>query len=591
MTDLHTVQLLGHADPDGLVDTDDVLVVGHQRLVLIAVDVHVDGGFLLFGKLIVGLAGQGEVHALGPVLVVGHLAAAVFEALEGQVVGAQHHILRRHGDGATVLGTQQVVGGQHQQTRLGLCFGGQRNVDSHLVAVEVGVEGRAVQGMQLQGAALHQHRLKGLNAQAVQRRCTVQHDGVVLDDLVQRVPHLGAALVHHLLGGLDVVGAAILHQLLHNEGTEQLHSHLLGHAALVDLQLGADHDNASAGVVHALTQQVLAETALLALEHIAQGLEGAVVGAGDRAAAAAVVDQGVHRLLKHTLLVADDDIGGLQLHQALQAVVAVDDPAVQVVQVAGGETAAVQLHHGTDLRRDDGQHIDDHPLRLVAGQAEGVHHLKALDDAGLFLAGGGLQLGVQLLAQLLQIDLLQQLLHGLGAHAGAEVVLILLAHIAVFLLGEDLVLGQRRLAGIGDDIGGEVQHLLQDTGADVQQQSHTGGDTLEVPDVTDGGSQLNVAHTLAADLGTGDFHAAAVADLALVADLLILTAVALPVLRRPENALTEQAVALGLQSTVVDGLGLLYLAVGPLADHFRRSNADLDGIKGCVTHNSAPPFP
>ena len=29
MTDLHTVQLLGHADPDGLVDTDDVLVVGH----------------------------------------------------------------------------------------------------------------------------------------------------------------------------------------------------------------------------------------------------------------------------------------------------------------------------------------------------------------------------------------------------------------------------------------------------------------------------------------------------------------------------------------------------------------------------------
>ena len=29
------------------------------------------------------------------------------------------------------------------------------------------------------------------------------------------------------------------------------------------------------------------------------------------------------------------------------------------VQVAGGETAAVQLHHGTDLRGDDGQHIDD----------------------------------------------------------------------------------------------------------------------------------------------------------------------------------------------------------------------------------------
>ena len=65
-----------------------------------------------------------------------------------------------------------------------------------------------------------------------------------------------------------------------------------------------------------------------------------------------------------------------------------------------------------------------------------------------------------------------------------------------------------------------------------------------------------MAHALPAHLGAGDLHAAAVADLALEADLLILTAVALPVLRRPENALAEQAVALGLQSTVVDGLGI-----------------------------------
>ena len=41
----------------------------------------------------------------------------------------------------------------------------------------------------------------------------------------------------------------------------------------------------------------------------------------------------------------------------------------------------------------------------------------------------------------IQVDLLEQLLDGLGAHAGVEVVLILLPHVAVFLLGEDLVLG------------------------------------------------------------------------------------------------------------------------------------------------------
>ena len=138
-------------------------------------------------------------------------------------------------------------------------------MNGHLVAVEVRVEGGAVQGVQLQGPAVHQHRLEGLDAQAVQRRSAVQHDGVVLDDDIQSVPHLGDALVHHLLGGLDVVGSAVLHQLFHDEGTEQLHGHLLGHAALIDFQLGADHDNGTAGVVHALAQQVLAEPPLLAL--------------------------------------------------------------------------------------------------------------------------------------------------------------------------------------------------------------------------------------------------------------------------------------------------------------------------------------
>jgi hypothetical protein len=42
----------------------------------------------------------------------------------------------------------------------------------------------------------------------------------------------------------------------------------LGQAALVQLELRADHDDRTAGVVDALAQQVLAEPALLALEHV-----------------------------------------------------------------------------------------------------------------------------------------------------------------------------------------------------------------------------------------------------------------------------------------------------------------------------------
>ena len=57
--------------------------------------------------------------------------------------------------------------------------------------------------------------------------------------------------------------------------------HLLGKTALVEFQFRADDDNGAAGVVHALAEQVLAETASLALQHVGEGFEGAVAGAGD----------------------------------------------------------------------------------------------------------------------------------------------------------------------------------------------------------------------------------------------------------------------------------------------------------------------
>jgi hypothetical protein len=75
-----------------------------------------------------------------------------------------------------------------------------------------------------------------------------------------------------------------------------------------------------------------------------------------------------------------------------------------------------------------------------------------------------------------------------------------------------------------------------------------------------------VAHALAAHLGAGHLDAAALADDALEADALVLAAGALPVLGGTEDLLAEQAVLLGLERAVVDGLGLLDLAVRPAAN-------------------------
>ena len=112
-----------------------------------------------------------------------------------------------------VLRTEEVVGREHEDACLGLRLRGQRDVDGHLVAVEVGVECGAAQGVQLERAALNEHGLERLDAQTVERRRAVEHDRVILDDDLERVPDLGALLVDHLLGGLDVVGNAILDEL------------------------------------------------------------------------------------------------------------------------------------------------------------------------------------------------------------------------------------------------------------------------------------------------------------------------------------------------------------------------------------------
>jgi hypothetical protein len=131
-------------------------------------------------------------------------------------------------------------------------------------------------------------------------------------------------------------------------------------------RLGPGHDDRAARVVHALAEQVLAEPALLALEHVAQGLERAVARARDGPAAAAVVEQRVDGLLQHPLLVVDDDLGRAEVEQPLEAVVAVDDAAVEVVEVRRGEAPAVELDHRAQLRRDDRHGLEDHHLGLVA---------------------------------------------------------------------------------------------------------------------------------------------------------------------------------------------------------------------------------
>ena len=320
-------------------------------------------------------------------------------------------------------------------------------------------------------------------------------------------------MLDHLLRLLDRGDEPALFELVVDERLEQLERHLLRQPALVQLQLRPDDDDRTAGVVDALAEQVLAEAPLLALERVGQRLQRPVVRAAQHAAAAAVVEERVDGFLQHALFVADDDVRRLQLHQLLQPVVAVDDAAIEVVQVRRREAAAVERHERTQFRRNHRNDVEDHPLRPVARLPERVDDLQALGVLQLLLRRGlRLHLLAQLDGQPIDVDALQQLLDRLGAHLRLEAMLMLFARLPVALFVEELVLLQLRLAGIDDDVGLEVEDAFEIAQRDVEQVADAARQPLEEPHVADRRRQRDVSQPLAADLRLRHFDAALVAD-------------------------------------------------------------------------------
>src|SRR5207342_2651845 len=136
--------------------------------------------------------------------------------------------------------------------------------------------------------------------------------------------------------------------------------------------------------------------------------------------------------------------------------------------------------------------------------------------------------------------------------------------------------GQTRL---DNDERFEVQDAFDVTQGHVQHQANARRQRLEEPDVRGRRGQLDVAHAFATHLGQRHFRAALFADDAAVLHALVLAAQALVVLDRPEDGGAEQAVALGLEGTVVDGFRLLHFAERPGTDQVRRGQANLDTVE------------
>src|ERR1700730_17668497 len=114
--------------------------------------------------------------------------------------------------------------------------------------------------------AFEEHRLESLNAETVKRRSAVEHHRMFPNYIFENVPDDRILLLDHFLGLLDGGAVTLRFELVIHEGLEKFERHFLWQTALVKFQLGADDDYRTSGVIDALTEQVLAEAALLALE-------------------------------------------------------------------------------------------------------------------------------------------------------------------------------------------------------------------------------------------------------------------------------------------------------------------------------------
>ena len=210
---------------------------------------------------------------------------------------------------------------------------------------------------------------------------------------------------------------------MHDERLEQFEGHALGQPALIHFEFGANHDDGTPGVVHALAEEVLPEAALLALEQVAQGFESVVALALHGLALAGplsmrestascnirfslrIIRPGARMLAKRLSRWLRDST---RRYRSLRSLVAKRPPS--------------SLDHGAEFRREDRQDGHNHVLHTVLAAPEGLQEPHALAGLGANLGGRRphLQFGVVPLLVKVGVHELQELEDGLRTHVGIE---------------------------------------------------------------------------------------------------------------------------------------------------------------------------
>jgi len=198
-----------------------------------------------------------------------HLAlAGNIDSFPTHVIQAEHDILGWNDDRLAVGGRKDVVRRHHQHPGFNLRLDRKRHVNRHLVTVKVSVEGHADERVKLNRFALDEQSLEGLHTKTMKGWSTVEDNRIFGYHLFQNVPNLFHLFFHHLPSTLDSGNIAFALQLVVDKRFEQLERHLLRDAALVQTEMRPNDNYRTSRVIDTLAKKILAEAALLSLEHV-----------------------------------------------------------------------------------------------------------------------------------------------------------------------------------------------------------------------------------------------------------------------------------------------------------------------------------
>ena len=161
------------------------------------------------------------------------------------------------------------------------------------------------------------------------------------DDVFQRIPNFRLITFHHQFCCLNGRCLLFFDQLLKDKRLEQFQSHSFGQTTLMQTQGRTNYNHRATGIIYPLTKKVLTEAALLTLDHVRQRFQWTFIGTGNGTSPPTVIQQGIYRLLQHPFFVTHDNIRRKQLQQTFQAVVAINDATIKIIQIGCGKATRI----------------------------------------------------------------------------------------------------------------------------------------------------------------------------------------------------------------------------------------------------------